>query len=373
MYKQHNELSEEIDYLNGFYKGVVEKRHNTDDASDTIGRVKVRVFGVHGSEVPLTDLLWAEVMGSTSFGGNIAGVGSSSVLREGTYVWLFFEEGDWNRPVIFGTMVGQQSAANEENFQAETPGPYIKDRMGESDLHPFARSDSSALLDTTIPAHQTKNDTKIVAVAKTPYDGGSWDEQDELSSKAKYPDNNVIETHSGHIIEIDDTEGNERIHILHKTGSYIEMRPDGSVVAKSQVDNYEIVQGDDYKNIVGNETCTTQANSDKHINGNKTHHTDGTRDEKTIGLYTIDADGKMLINGMVKIDGSLEVTGKISSGGGVTTTGEVADSMGNLSSLRQTYDGHTHNYMMPAHPAGQAPTAIPTTTDTLSRDSDYVW
>lgn len=374
MYKQHDELDDSLDYLNGFYKGVVETRTDADENKVAHGRVKVRVFGVHGSEVPLTDLLWAEVMGSTSMGGNIAGVGISSVLREGTYVWIFFEEGDFNKPVIFGTMIGTQSAINEEGFQAETPGDYVAARIGESDLHPFARSDSSALLDTTIPAHQTKNETIIAGVAKTPYNGGTWDEPPELSSSAVYPDNNVIETHSGHIIEIDDTLGNERIQILHKTGSYIEIRPDGSVIAKSQVDHYKIVQGNDNTNIVGNEAGTTEGDADKHINGNATHHVDGTRTEKIIGLMTIDADGKLLINGDVKIvGGGVECTGKVSAGGGVTTTGEIADSQGNLSSLRSAFDGHNHLYQVPAHPAGNAPTDIPTTTDPLARDSDYVW
>jgi hypothetical protein len=41
--------------------------------------------------------------------------------------------------------------------------------------------------------------------------------------KAKYPDNKVWETKSGHLFEVDDTSKFERIHISHKNGSYIEM------------------------------------------------------------------------------------------------------------------------------------------------------
>ena len=48
----------------------------------------------------------------------------------------------------------------------------------------------------------------------------------------------------GHVIEIDDTEGSERIHIYHKSGSYIEMFPDGKVIAKTMGDNLNIAVGD---------------------------------------------------------------------------------------------------------------------------------
>jgi len=59
---------------------------------------------------------------------------------------------------------------------------------------------------------------------------------DEPSSQAKivYPHNKTITTASGHVIEIDDSDGAERIHIYHKSGSYFEMNPDGSIVKVSK-------------------------------------------------------------------------------------------------------------------------------------------
>jgi hypothetical protein len=53
---------------------------------------------------------------------------------------------------------------------------------------------------------------------------------------AKYPYNKTITTESGHVLELDDTPRAERIHIYHKSGSYVEIFPDGSIVAKSMKD-----------------------------------------------------------------------------------------------------------------------------------------
>ena len=69
--------------------------------------------------------------------------------------------------------------------------------------------------------------------------------------KARYPFNKTLTTKSGHVIEIDDTPKSERIHIYHKSGTYIEMFPDGSLVTKS-ADNTEIVVGEKTSITTGN-------------------------------------------------------------------------------------------------------------------------
>ena len=50
--------------------------------------------------------------------------------------------------------------------------------------------------------------------------------------KPVYPNNKVTQTPSGHVIEIDDTPDAERIHIYHKSGTFIEMQPNGDVVTQ---------------------------------------------------------------------------------------------------------------------------------------------
>ena len=56
-----------------------------------------------------------------------------------------------------------------------------------------------------------------------------------------YPHNKVYQTERGHYKEYDDTEDNERIKEHHRTGTYYEMQPDGSVLTFITKDNYSIV------------------------------------------------------------------------------------------------------------------------------------
>lgn len=65
---------------------------------------------------------------------------------------------------------------------------------------------------------------------------------DQKSSE--YPFNQVQETESGHVIEIDDTPGGERILIKHRTGAGMELRADGSVLISSQRQTVQVTGGD---------------------------------------------------------------------------------------------------------------------------------
>ena len=86
-----------------FYRGTVED--NNDPGQ--FGRVKVRVHGIHdeGSEVSTGELPWAEVAGGTDFGLS-NGIGVTSILRIGTMVWCFFNNDDYNYPIIFAVVKG---------------------------------------------------------------------------------------------------------------------------------------------------------------------------------------------------------------------------------------------------------------------------
>lgn len=88
---------------------------------------------------------------------------------------------------------------------------------------------------------------------------------------AKYPHNKTVTTESGHVLELDDTPRAERIHVYHKSGSYVEIFPDGTIITKSMkdsvsvtMDNHAIsvVKGD--LQIVANEG-KIQINSDGDI------------------------------------------------------------------------------------------------------------
>ena len=92
---------------NNFFVGVVEDR-----VSDPLklGRVKVRVFGVHSEsiiDVPTEALPWAiPIMSSSS--ASLSGIGDAvPQYVEGTTVFLFFQDGDSKQqPIILGSLAG---------------------------------------------------------------------------------------------------------------------------------------------------------------------------------------------------------------------------------------------------------------------------
>lgn len=81
-----------------FYRAIV--TDNQDPGK--MGRCQLRIIGIHdegqGGNV------WAERMGSTDFGLN-NGVGLSSALQIGTWVWCFLDHDNPNKPVIVGTII----------------------------------------------------------------------------------------------------------------------------------------------------------------------------------------------------------------------------------------------------------------------------
>lgn len=83
--------------------------------------------------------------------------------------------------------------------------------------------------------------------------------------KAGYPNNKVNESLSGHITELDDTPGNERIHIYHRAGSYHLMDPVGAMTHKSVLDFFEIAAQDKYQKTGGDETIVVDGQSFKKV------------------------------------------------------------------------------------------------------------
>ena len=114
------------------YRGVVE---NNQDPTHT-GKVQVRIFGINtinSSTVGTSDLPWAEVMGGTDF-GLISGVGISSVLHQGTWVYVTLDDDDINRPIVLGVVHGIARNMKGNGFK-DPSGEFPKqDRLGKSDF-----------------------------------------------------------------------------------------------------------------------------------------------------------------------------------------------------------------------------------------------
>lgn len=83
--------------LNGFYRGIVEE--NADPLQ--LGRLKVRIFAIHGDlMIPAEDLPWAHACFPPGGGSDY---GTFVIPPKGANVWVGFEQADPHHPVWFGS------------------------------------------------------------------------------------------------------------------------------------------------------------------------------------------------------------------------------------------------------------------------------
>ena len=82
-----------------------------------------------------------------------------------------------------------------------------------------------------------------------------------------YPYNHVHESEAGHIMEIDDTPGGERLYRQHMSGTMEEIHPDGKKVVVVIGDNYEIVAGKSNVVIKGDCNVTVEGSKRELIKG----------------------------------------------------------------------------------------------------------
>jgi hypothetical protein len=121
-------------------------------------------------------------------------------------------------------------------------------------------------------------------MATNPLGSNSWTEPESVY-ESKYPYNNVKETESGHFQEWDDTPGAERIRTQHRTGTYTEVRADGTQVNKIVGDNYEIVATNNYVKIKGLCSVTIEGDSVVNIKGDKIERIEGNYYQEVQGNY----------------------------------------------------------------------------------------
>jgi len=134
--------------------------------------------------------------------------------------------------------------------------------------------------------------------------------------KTRYPYASVLETQSGHVIVYDDTPGSERVIIKHRSGSGIEMRPDGSILIKADKNiissvsgnSTTIIEGDtkleyggsvdmniagDFNiNVAGNYSTLTQGIKSSKINGGKSENVNGNSNSVINGSTSIISTGQ---------------------------------------------------------------------------------
>jgi hypothetical protein len=84
---------------------------------------------------------------------------------------------------------------------------------------------------------------------------------------AKYPYNNVYESESGHALEFDDTKGAERIHLYHRSGSYVEYGPLGDRSERIQRNKFTVVVGDNSVYVQGSVKMYVDGDYDLNVTG----------------------------------------------------------------------------------------------------------
>lgn len=179
-----------------------------------LGRVQVRIHGIHSgdqTDIPDEDLPWAQPLLPITEGGT-NGLGNNLGIQIGARVFgLFFDGKNSQNPLIFGSI---------PKFEENAPGGRTTNQL--------ARGTNT--------------------VSKTP-DGTTGEPAQPYGTQ--YPNNKVTETPSGHIIEIDDTPDAERIHIRHKSGTFVEMHPNGDVVTHTK-NGFKTVTGNEKIHVTGN-------------------------------------------------------------------------------------------------------------------------
>lgn len=233
-----------------------------EDINDPLqmGRVRVRAFVKHTSdknELPTNQLPWAVVSQNPDF-STLNGVGLSPTgIESNTVVWGYFaDHSEAQIPIIIGALAG----SNDISQLAKGINTLSKNLIGPEPKSQYA---------------------------------------------AKYPDNKVYTSKSGHVIEVDDTNGAERIQVYHKSGSYIEISPDGQLVIKSAAkgfyitsdDNTTYIDGDDNVTITGGAVVNINGQNKVNIVGKNSLTVIGNQDTTVIGDYNLTALGTVNIKG----------------------------------------------------------------------------
>ena len=235
-----------------WFLGVVEDVKDPEQ----INRVRVRCFGYHTDDKAkvLTEALpWATVMLPTTSAG-ISGIGTSPHgLINGSWVCGFFRDGsNAQDPIVMGSI---------SSTYMEKPSSTEVGFVDPDGTYPKLQGDEKDLVDVNINARGTNNIVdKVDEVINNP----------ASDYESVYPDNKVTQTTSGHIIEVDDTEGKERLKIYHKSGTFVEMHPNGDVVQNNN-NRWQITTGDDKVHITGELTVVcpnTYWKGDIHLDGN---------------------------------------------------------------------------------------------------------
>jgi GH24 family phage-related lysozyme (muramidase) len=138
--------------------------------------------------------------------------------------------------------------------------------MNEPDTNKLARHED---VGSTVVAFKEAARVVNIPVANGANADGSpvtWS-QPEIPYNSEYPFNKVFASESGHLLEFDDTQGSERVHIYHKAGTYTEIDCNGTQVNRIVGDSFEILERNGYVYINGNLNVNVRGASTLNVSG----------------------------------------------------------------------------------------------------------
>lgn len=199
----------------------------------------------------------------------------------------------------------------------------LRSHINEPDTNRLARSKVPGT------AVEKKDSTRLIGL---PVADDTTFSQPAVPYNAKYPYNHVFESESGHIQEFDDTPDNERIHLYHKTGTFLEVDVNGTQVNRITGDGYTIIDKNGYIYIKGACTITAEGATNIFVNADANIKVSGLTQIDLLNDAAINVAGNLDLNVagsfQVKCDTfTLETTGDsvdISSATGVNIQGTEA-------------------------------------------------
>ena len=300
----NNDLTKNLEFV--WFKGVVEDRNDPKK----LGRCRIRCLGFHSEDKSILkteDLPWAFPIAPIT-SASMSGLGSTPLgIVEGTWVFGFFMDGSYcQQPVMMGTLGGiPEEVANPEVGFNDPNAKYPKEEMlEEPDTNRLARNEK--IEETIVQSKKDNLETMDIATGIGAQDVVT---EPEVPYGAEYPFNKVYESESGHIVEVDDTEGMERINIHHKSGTFIEIHPDGTLTVKTAGGYLAWGAGNNDLHLKGTANITVEGDSHVHTLGKSHTRTVGNHSIEVLGNYEVNASGSITLNGgnggsTIRMDGS---------------------------------------------------------------------
>ena len=301
--------------LNGFvwWIGIVEDRQDPLK----LGRCRVRIFGWHTEnklELPTNDLPWAQAMLPLN------DTNPYSPKEADTIVGFFMDGQNAQIPIMMGVLPGIP-------LDPADPSKGFNDPRTNFVTQPIKYGQSSTgyprTLDEPTTTRLARGDSDFTPEQITQLENNKAIFEQNPSYNAKYPYNKVIESEAGHALELDDTPNYERVHLYHKNGSNLEMRPDGSVQQKVMLNHTRNILGDDINYIKGN--------SIYFIDGDLTYIVKGKITFVSDGDFTGISKKSITFNASSNFSASATLSASLS--------GTISSSLGGLLSAFTSVDG----------------------------------